>query len=127
MAPASTGFGDPVFVTVSVAVGVLTVVLVVLLLSAGLGSVVAEETVAVLVSTVPSGRAPTTTSMLMMAVWGAKSAFEQETVPLVPTAGVVQLQPAGAESAWKVVPAGNGSLTTVVMPSFGPSFETESV
>lgn len=48
----------------------------------------------------------------------------QVTVPVPPTAGVVQLQPEGTDSAWNVVPAGSVSVSVALVASLGPAFAT---
>src|SRR5436305_1152654 len=75
-----------------------------------LGSEVVEVTVAVLEIVVPSGVLGLTwTTMVNVAVAPlARDAVVQLTVPVEPTAGVVQVQPAGCVSDWKVVSAGRG-------------------
>jgi len=45
----------------------------------------------------------------------------QETVPEAPTAGVVQVQPAGAVSDWNVVPPGSGSERATFIAVLGPA------
>ena len=52
------------------------------------------------------------------------SRFEQETVPLPPTAGVEQVHPAGAESETKVMIPGNVSSRETVVASSGPPLVT---
>ncbi len=105
-----------------------TVVSAVALSLPGAGSAVVEVTVAVLLSTVPLATpAPTWTVTVKTALPTAKVAAEQETVPLAPTAGVVQLHPAGAETDWKVVPAGSGSSITALEASSGPLLLTVMV
>ena len=47
---------------------------------------------------------------------------EQETVPALPTAGVVQLQPTGNESDTKSVPVGRTSVIVVLSASWIPVF-----
>ena len=96
MPPAVTGSGVSTLVTERSA-EVATVVVAVALLLPELGSVVAAETVAVFEITVPAAvEASTWTVRVKTALPTANEALEQETVPPAPTAGLVQLQPAGA-------------------------------
>lgn len=102
-----------------------TVVVAVALSLPGFGSVVADDTVAVLLITVPTVTpAPTCTTRLKTALPDANEAFEQETVPPAPTAGVVQLQPPGNESDTKVVPADRVSDSATVAALLGPMLLT---
>ena len=108
---------------------VATVVVVVALSLAAFGSLVAAETVAVLLMTVPAATlAPTWT--MSVKVWvapAARLAIVQVTVPLPPTAGVVQLKPAGAVSETKVVPAGRVSVRLTLWAALGPALATVMV
>ena len=54
----------------------------------------------------------------------ASVGVEQLIVPVPPTAGVVQLQPAGTASDVNVVFAGSVSVSEIVCPIFGPLFLT---
>jgi hypothetical protein len=54
----------------------------------------------------------------------AMLAFEQETVPPAPTAGVVQLQPPGDDSDAKAVPTGSVSDSDMLAALLGPLFVT---
>src|SRR3989441_1259521 len=102
-----------------------TVAVAVAELLAGLGSEVdAELTVAVL-EIVPLAMELTWTTMVNVAVAPlASDAAVQLTVPVEPTAGVVQVQPAGCVSDRKVVCAGNGSLMVTLAAAFGPALVT---
>ena len=51
-------------------------------------------------------------------------AIEQDTVPAIPTDGVVQLHPPGDESDTKVVPAGNVSESETAAALLGPALFT---
>ena len=105
-----------------------TVVVAVPLSLPGAGSAVAEAAVAVLVRTVPPAIVGATWTIRMKtALPGAKEAFEHEIVPPAPTAGVVQLHPAGEASEPNVVPAGSVSASVVVAALLGPAFATVSV
>src|SRR5688572_11443072 len=95
--PASTGSGVSVLVIVTFVAAADTVVVAVALSLPGVGSEVAEETVAVLLSTVPAAvPGETATVKVKTALPAGREAIEQETVPPAPTAGVVHDQPAGA-------------------------------
>ena len=86
------------------------------------GSVVADPEVAVFESTVPSTTvAPTATVSVKTALPGASDAIEQVTVPPVPTAGVVQPQPAGSASDTNVAPAGSVSFRVAFAAALGPA------
>src|SRR5215212_6871750 len=113
-----------VFVPVTSALAAApTVVDVVALSEPGLGSVVAELTVAVFVNAVPADLVPTDSATTgKAALPGAKDPIVQSTVPLAPTAGVEQLHPGGALLETKVVPAGSGSMTCADAAFAGPAF-----
>ena len=108
---------------------VFTVVVAVALLLAGVGSVVEELTVAVLEMTVPLAVVESTfTTMVKLALSPLPIvAFVHVTVPLAPTAGVVQVQPAAALSETKVVCSGSGSVTLTELACEGPPLLTFSV
>src|SRR5688572_21253208 len=81
----------------------------------GVGSGVGEETTALLSSTVPEGTDGSTwTTRVKTAFPGASVGIEQFTSPTSPTVGVMQVQPPGSASDWKVTPAGSGSLSSTV-------------
>lgn len=106
----------------------LTVVLVVMLLLAGVGSVVAEVTVMVLDSTVPGAVAlATPTTKLNTPLPAGTEARLQLTTPLAPTAGVVQAQPEAALSDTKVVLAGSVSFHCALAAAPGPLLLTVTV
>lgn len=115
----------PVLVTDSSAL-VATVVVAIEVLFALLVSGVAEETIAVLVMTVPNGVAGETwTITVNVAVApGAIAAMLQETV-----APVVQLKagPVSCVSETKVVPGGRTSVQLTFAASEGPALATEIV
>src|SRR2546428_42262 len=77
-----------------------------LLLLFGSGSVVVVEAEAVLAMVeLLATLAPTCTTMVKLAVApAARVGLVEEMVPVPPTGGVVELQPAGAVSETKVVP-----------------------
>lgn len=102
-----------------------TVVVAVALSLPILGSGVVDDTVAVFESTVPAATdGSTATTKVNAAGPGANDAFEHDTVPLAPTAGVVQLQPPGDANDTKVVPAGKVSLNEAAAALLGPAFVT---
>src|SRR5882672_9373481 len=103
----------------------LVVAMAVLLVRFG-SKVVAELTVAVLVSVLPSSAAGLTwTPRVKVAVAPlANEAMVQFTVPVEPAAGVVQLQPAGVGIDWNVVCAGSGSFIVTLAAAFGPALLT---
>jgi hypothetical protein len=87
-------------------------------------SAVAVVTVAVLLI-VPVVPAPTfTTSVNTSFALAATDGLVQLTVPLVPTAGVVQLQPAAEVNDAKVVPPGSVSSSVDVVAGSGPALAT---
>src|SRR5256885_1259149 len=94
----------------------------------GTGSVVAEEAVAVLLSTVLFATLDATfTASVNTALPGARVAMDELTVPPAPTAGVVLDHPPGDNSDTNVVPAGSVSLNDTVAASLGPAFVTVMV
>ena len=102
-----------------------TVVVAVPLSSPGLGSLVAEEAVAVFVITVPAMTEPSTaTTSVNAALPTPSEEAEQETAPPEPTAGVVQDQPPGLASETKVVPAGSVSASEADAALLGPALVT---
>jgi hypothetical protein len=121
-APGATVAGKPVFVTDRSASSAATVVVAVALSLPPFGSATAPAMVAVFVITVAPGvPASTATASVNTSLPAfAKVAMLHVTVPVPPTAGVTQDQPAGVASDWKVVPAGSGSVIVTVVESFGP-------
>ena len=97
-------------------------------LLAEFGSVVVLEVVTVLLRVVPAAAPDTCTTSVKLAVAAtSRVAVLQWTVPVLPTAGVVQLQPAGAVSAWKVVLAGIVSSSAALAAGLGPLLVIVSV
>ncbi len=123
--PAVTGSGESVFVTIRSA-RVFTVVVAVAALSVASGSVVLLETFAVLEIDAPFAALvfTLTTSVNVPDAFAARLAFEQEIVPVAPTAGVVQLKPAGLASETKVVFVGTASVNVTLVALLGPVFVT---
>jgi hypothetical protein len=122
--PAVTGLGVPLSVTARSQI-VVTGVAVVVLLLAELGSEVEEETVEVAVMVVAAIEDATfTTTIILAEAPEARLASVQVTVPVAPTAGVVQIQPAGAEMDAKVVLVGTTSVKVAFVELAGPLFVT---
>jgi hypothetical protein len=96
--PAVTGLGLPLFVTVKSQES-FTLVMTVVLLLAAVGSDVVADTVevAVIVAATTVGATFTTTTMSAEAP-AARVGSVQVTFPVPPTAGVVQVHPAGART-----------------------------
>src|ERR1700751_3986328 len=111
MAPAATGLGIPLLVTAKSQV-TFSLVVTVVLLFALLGSEVVADTeeVAVIGPVVTVEGTFTTTTMSAEVPAGRLELSLQLTVPVAPTAGVVQVHPAGASTDWKVVFAGVASV-----------------
>ncbi len=105
---------------------VLTVVVAVAALSVESGSVVALETFAVfeIVAPFAAFAFTLTTSVNVPDAFAAMLAFEQEIVPVPPTAGVEQLKPAGLASETKVVFVGTASVSVTLVALLGPVFVT---
>ena len=108
-----------------------TVALAVLVLLYAIGSVDNDDTCALAVSVVPFGTVgPTLVTTANVADEPAVSpAATHEIAPVPPTAGVVQLQPAGATIDWNVKfpPAGIAVVKNGLVASAGPLFITTSV
>src|SRR5580704_1448740 len=122
--PAATGLGLPLLVTARLQ-AVLTVVTMVVLLLAEVGSLVAEETdeLAVMLAAMTVD-ATFTTTMMSAEVPEAMVGSVQVTLPVAPTAGVVHVQPAGAETEAKVVLVGVASVKLTAEAAAGPLFVT---
>jgi len=89
------------------------------------GSRVAAEILAVLQSWLPfvtDGLKWTTSVKVVAAAPAPTVAIVHDIAPVIPTAGVVQIQPEGIASDTKVVPAGRVSDTDTVCASLGPMF-----
>src|SRR5438046_1320786 len=106
-----------------------TLVVAVAVLFMRFGSKVAELTVAAFTIVLPSGAAGLTwTTRVKVAVAPLASvAVVQFTVPGEPTAGVVQVQPAGVGIDWNVVSSGSGSFMVTLAAAFGPALLTPMV
>src|SRR3989441_665251 len=124
--PGVTGSGESVLVIARLASARTVVVAMAVLLVRFGSKVVAELTVAVLESVLPSSAAGLTwTPRVKVAVAPlANEPMVQFTVPVEPAAGVVQLQPAGVGIDWNVVSAGSGSFIVTLAAAFGPALLT---
>src|SRR5262245_8721536 len=91
--------------------GLLTTVVVEAELFEGLGSIVVDEIVAVLLITTPLGSAQSTPASIMKLALSLTAivSFLQVIVPPEPSGGVTQLQPAAPEKDCSRVPAGKVS------------------
>src|SRR5271169_5929032 len=125
--PEATGLGLPLLVTVR-SQAVFTLVVTVVLLLAELGSVVVAETVevAVIVGATTVDGTFTTTTMSAVAPTASVGSV-QVTFPVLPTAGVVQVQPAGASTDRNVVLGGVASVKLTPAAEPGPLFVTVCV
>jgi hypothetical protein len=123
-APAVTGLGLPLLVTVrSQTVLTLVVTDAVAVLTAFV-AVTCEG--AVIVAAVTLDGTFNTTTILAVSPT-AKLGSVQVTVPVPPTAGVVHVHPTGAITDWYVVFAGVASVKLAVVAAAGPLFVTVSV
>ena len=122
--PGATAVGTSVKAELMLAT--TTVVLAVALLLPGVGSVVGELTVAVLLITVPAAvaGATVTTRVKTELPTGSVPMVEQLIVPPEPTAGLVQDHPAGVTNEAKVVPAGKVSVIAAEAATVGPALAT---
>ena len=130
MLPATTGFGEAEFVTVSSAPAVVpTTVDAEAVLLVEFGSVTDELTVAVSVITVPFAVPEFTFTIIekVAAVPPAMLRSVQTTLPVPPPAGVTQLQPAGAATETNVVFAGTASTSVALSAALGPLLVTSCV
>jgi hypothetical protein len=128
--PATTGLGEATFVPDSWAPAVVpTMVAATAMLLLELGSLTDELTVAGLVITVPFAvpELTLTTSEKVAAVLPPIFKFVQTTLPVLPTGGVVQLQPAGAAIEANVVFAGTASTSVAWSAALGPLLVTTCV
>ena len=87
------------------------------------GSLVLDATFAVLLM-LPLASGATVTTRVNAAVPGANVGLLHDSVPPLPTAGVLQLQPAGALSEVKLVDAGIALLRLAAAALLGPAFVT---
>src|SRR5579864_6970432 len=126
-APAAIGLGVPLLVTARSQAEPTPVETVVLLLDE-LGSLVVAVTEEFAVIVVGATLAGTfTTTMMSAEALEARLGSLHVTVPVVPTAGVVQVHPAGAITDWNVVFVGVASVKTTLEDAAGPLLVTISV
>ena len=128
--PARTGLGDAEVVTArSVWVAPATVTFAVAVLLDGLGSGVADETVAVSDRVVPEAVPALTlkTGWNVADAPAARVAMVHVMVPVPPTDGVMQDQPAGGAREKKVVFVGTVSVKLTEEAADGPAFMTGCV
>src|SRR3984957_18909 len=121
LAPAATGFGVPLLVTArsqSSFTPVKTVVL--LLLAFGSEVVALTEEFAVRLPWATVDGTFTTKTMFAVAPDARLAESLQVTVPAVPTAGVIHVQPAGASTDWNVVLVGVASVKLAPAAGAGP-------
>ena len=125
--PAVTGLGVPLSVTAmshAAPTGVVTLVL----LFAEFGSeVVAETEEAAVIEVAVTVEGTFNTTMMSADVLAATLGFVHVIVPVAPTAGVVQVHPAGAEIEAKVVFVGVASVNVAPVAAAGPLFVTVCV
>jgi len=116
--PAATGLGAPLLLTARSQAAVTGVLVLVVMVRA----LVAEtEDVAAIAAAVTVGGTFTTT-MIDAEVVAAKVGSVQVIFPVAPTAGVVHVQPAGADTEAKVVLAGTASRKLTLVAAAGPLF-----
>lgn len=127
MDPAVTGLGVPLSVTAR-SQARLRLVVTVVLLFAEFGSLVVADTeeVAVMELAVTVPGTPNTT-MMSVDVLAAMLGLVHVIVPVPPTAGVMQVHPAGGEIDWKVVLVGVASVNVAPVAAAGPLFVTVCV
>jgi hypothetical protein len=119
--PAVTGLGTPLLVTLrSQSTAMVVVVVVVLVLTELLAD---RVDVAVVVPAATLGATLTTTIMLADAP-DARLGSVQVTFPVAPTAGVTQVQPAGAMTDSNVVFVGVASVKFATVAAAGPLLVT---
>ena len=90
----------------------------------GVGSAVVDVTVAVSLMLAAVAPGSTVTTSVNTDDPTARLGIVQFTVPVAPTAGVVQLQPPGEVSEVKVVSVGTGLLSDTVAAALGPALFT---
>src|SRR5437879_1830349 len=128
MLPGVTGSGEPLLLMDRSALA-CTVVRAVAVLLSGFESAVFDKIVAVLAIVLLSAVSDLTcTAMLILALAPeASDGLVQVTGPFVPTAGEVQVHPAGAVTDWNVVCAGSASVKLKSAAAFGPALLTSIV
>ena len=125
--PTATCAGLPLLVTAR-SQEMPTVVFTLAVLLSVLGSLVDDVTEAVS-ATVPAGILEATFTPIMISADApdARVAIVQLTLPVAPTAGVVQVQPAGVDTEAKVVLPGIASVKLTEEAEAGPLFVTVCV
>jgi hypothetical protein len=124
--PTCTGTGDATFVTDRFGPVVPTIVVVVAVLFAELGSLAEDATDAVPVITVPFAVPlfTLTTRVNVPEVKPGMLAFVQTTLPVPPSPGLRQLQPAGAAIDTSVVFVGIAATRVALSAALGPLLVT---
>jgi sirohydrochlorin ferrochelatase len=126
--PAVTGFGIPLLVTARSQATFTSVVTVVLLLPLLGSAVVAETEEVVVIVPIATVEGTFNTTTISAEVDAARlEPSVQLIVPVAPTAGVVQVHPAGASTDWNVVFAGVASVKAAPAAAAGPLFVTVCV
>src|ERR1700722_1395607 len=123
--PAATGLGVPLFVTARSQATLSGVDAVMFVLLPEIGSLVVVVTLAD--SAIGLEAAVTlagtfTTTMMSASDATARFAAVQLMLPVLPTAGAVQVQPAGANTDWNVVLVGVDSIKLSPVAVAGPLF-----
>lgn len=125
--PAVTGLGVPESVTAR-SQAALTVVVTLVLLFAEFGSdVVAETEEAAVIEAAVTFEGTFNTTRMSADELAATLGFVHVIVPVAPTAGVVQVHPAGAEIDAKVVLVGVASVNVAPVAAAGPLLVTVCV
>jgi len=128
--PAITGFGDAELVTtISACAVVPTMVAALAMLLTEFGSLTEELTAAVSVITVPLATPEFTFTNIVNVdvVLPGMAGLVHTTLPVAPTAGVAQVQPAGAAIERNVVFAGTASTNAALSAALGPLLVTSCV
>jgi hypothetical protein len=116
--PAATGLGAPLLVTARSQAVETGVVVVVVLVS----EFVAETDEVAVIGVAMILEATFTTTRMAADVFAAKLGSVQVTFPVAPTAGVVHVHPAGAETEANVVLVGTASRKLTDVAAAGPLF-----
>jgi len=120
--PAVTGLGVPLLVTVRSQATIKFVVTLVLLLAEFGSEVVADTAEVAVIELAVTVDGTFSTTMMSVAVPEPMLGLVQLIVPVPLIAGVVQVQPAGAETDWKVVFVGVASVNVAPDAAAGPLF-----
>ena len=127
MDPAVTGLGVPLLVTVRSQVTTMLVTTLVLLFAAFGSEVVAETDEAAVIEAAVTVDGTLTTTRMFADTPDATLGLVHVIVPVAPTAGVVQVHPAGAETDWNVVFVGVASVKVAPVAVAGPLLVTVCV